>query len=246
MIRYIGKQIGLPIDVIDPFGENNYFLGGLPVPAQVAERESYAPAIGMSLSDNALTPNFIYTFKDKESTESLRSINRALFASLLLIMSVCIWAYMWQDRNLEGKKATVALLQARIENQVPLVDKNLVLEHIGRMKRKQAQITSLRKRYFGVAVISELTDKTPDEVRLLNVTAEMGDNQGKPAPNKKRVLALSGIIFGNRLTYESTLAGYLLNLKKSPMFDRPVINKKSFEFIEDKEVLRFQAQLDLL
>ena len=246
MIRYIGKQIGLPTDVIDPFGDNNYFLGGLPVPANVAERESYAPAIGISLSDNSLTPNFIYTFKDKETTEGQRSINRALFASLLLIMSVCIWAYMWQDRKIEEKKGTLALLQNRIENQVPLVDKNLVLEHIGRMKRKRAQITSLRKRYLGMAVISELTDKTPDEVRLTSVTAEMGDNEGKSAPNKKRVLAINGVIFGNRLTYESTLAGYLLNLKKSPMFDRPVISKKSFEFVENKEVLRFQAQLDLL
>lgn len=246
MIRYIGKQIGLPTDVIDPFGEDNYFLGGLPVPAKIAERESYAPAIGMALSHNTLTPNFIYTYKDKETTESLRSVNRSLFAALLLIMALCCWAYLWQDHHIEKKKTALALLQQQIENQVPLVDKNLVLQRIGRMKSKRADIVRLRKRHLSMAIISELTAKTPDEVRLLSVTANIGDNQGNVGPNKKRTLSLNGIIFGNRLTYESTLAGYLLNLKKSPMFDQPAINKKSFEYIEDTEVLRFQAQLDIL
>ena len=47
MISYIGKQIGLPTDVIDPFADDHHFLGGLPVPANVAERESYEPSIGM-------------------------------------------------------------------------------------------------------------------------------------------------------------------------------------------------------
>jgi len=246
MISYIGKQIGLPTDVIDPFGEDNYFLGGLPVPSKIAERESYAPAIGISLSHNTLTPNFIYTYKDKETTESQRSVNRSLFAALLFVMALCCWAYLWQDNHIEEKKATLTLLQQKIETQVPLVDKNLVVQRIGRMKHIRADIVSLRKRHLSMAIISELSSKTPEEVRLLEVSANMGDNQGNVGPNKKRVLSLNGIIFGNRLTYESMLAGYLLNLKKSPMLDRPVINKKSFEYIEDKEVLRFQAQLDLI
>ncbi len=246
MIRYIAKQIGLPTDVIDPFGDDHYFLGGLPVPSKIAERESYAPAIGISLSHNALTPNFIYTYKDKEATERQHSVNRSLFAALLAVMALCCWAYLWQEHHIEEKKATLTLLQQQIENQVPLVDKKLVVERIGRMKIMRADIVRLRKRHLSMALISELTNKTPEEVRLLSVSANMGDNQGNVGPNKKRILSLNGIIFGNRLTYESTLAGYLLNLKKSPMLDRPVINKKSFEYIEDKEVLRFQAQLDLI
>ena len=114
------------------------------------------------------------------------------------------------------------------------------------MKTKRADIANLRQRHLSLAVISELSSKTPEEVRLLSVSANMGDNKGNAGPNKKRILSVNGIIFGNRLTFESTLAGFLLNLKKSPMFDRPVINKKSFEVIDEKEVLRFQAQLDLV
>jgi hypothetical protein len=45
---------------------------------------------------------------------------------------------------------------------------------------------------------------------------------------------------------ESALAGYLLELKNSPLFDQPNISSKSFEFSGNNEVLRFKAQLNLI
>ena len=58
-------------------------------------------------------------------------------------------------------------------------------------------------------------------------------------------MVLDGIVRGDRLILESSLAGYLLELKNSPMFDQPTISKKSIEFYEDNEVLRFTARLNL-
>jgi len=48
------------------------------------------------------------------------------------------------------------------------------------------------------------------------------------------------------LTSESLLAGYLIKLKSSPMFGKPVIKKKYYDVFEDQEVLRFTAQLELV
>jgi hypothetical protein len=45
---------------------------------------------------------------------------------------------------------------------------------------------------------------------------------------------------------EAALAGYLLELNKSPLFSSPQISNKEFGFFYDKEVLRFTAQLKLL
>jgi hypothetical protein len=36
-----------------------------------------------------------------------------------------------------------------------------------------------------------------------------------------------------------------MELKNSPIFDQPTVNKKSFELFEDEEVLRFTARLNL-
>ena len=57
---------------------------------------------------------------------------------------------------------------------------------------------------------------------------------------------VDGIIKGNRLTLESSLAEYLIALKNSPLFDQPTINKKSIEQLNNQTVIRFTAQLDLV
>jgi hypothetical protein len=59
-------------------------------------------------------------------------------------------------------------------------------------------------------------------------------------------LILDGIVQGDRLILESALAGYLMELRNSPIFDQPSISKKSFERFENKEGLRFTARLKLL
>jgi multisubunit Na+/H+ antiporter MnhC subunit len=64
----------------------------------------------------------------------------------------------------------------------------------------------------------------------------------KPLP---KILILEGIVRGDRLSLEAALAGFLMELKNSPLFDQPTINKKSFEFSGNNEVLRFTAKLNL-
>ena len=62
----------------------------------------------------------------------------------------------------------------------------------------------------------------------------------------KQTLQVEGIVLGNRLTFESTLAGYIVTLKGSPMFLTPSIENKAFKYLENKEVLLFTAKLDLV
>ena len=63
--------------------------------------------------------------------------------------------------------------------------------------------------------------------------------------NIEKKLVLEGIILGNRTAFEASLAEYLIKLEKSPLFDQPAIDKKSLEFYQNSEVLRFTAQLKL-
>jgi hypothetical protein len=87
---------------------------------------------------------------------------------------------------------------------------------------------------------------TPPNVRLLSLTAQLGDDPAMKKSAKNRGLVLSGVVRGDRMTLESTLAGYLMELKNSPLFDKPTISKKSFEHYEGVEVLKFTAQLKLV
>ena len=59
------------------------------------------------------------------------------------------------------------------------------------------------------------------------------------------VLATPGVRASSAPVMPS-LAGYLIQLSGSPLFKQPVINQKEPGFFNDKEVLRFTAQLKLV
>ena len=118
------------------------------------------------------------------------------------------------------------------------------------IKEKNLAIKNIGNDYYGVAVLGELTNLTPDNIRLLKISASLGGAPGGAKPdqkeNGKRTLMVDGVIRGNRLTLESSLAEYLMALKNSPLFDQPMINKRSIEQLNNETVMRFTAQLDLV
>ncbi len=48
------------------------------------------------------------------------------------------------------------------------------------------------------------------------------------------------------MALESILAGYLIALKGSPIFDQPVISEKTLGFFNNNEVLQFTTHLKLI
>ena len=120
------------------------------------------------------------------------------------------------------------------------VDQNLILKLVEDIRVKNRSDRAIGKKYLNLAVIGEVVKLTPSNVRLLSISTQLGPLAKKPqkeAKKKKRkaeplpkVVILKGIVKGSRLSLESALAGYLMELKNSPLFDQPTINKKSFEF----------------
>ena len=122
---------------------------------------------------------------------------------------------------------------------------------VTKVQGKTDTLEAISKRYMGMAVIGEISELTPSNIRLFSITAEFGrplayNQEEKESKGKKKLLNIEGVIFGDRMKLETSLADYIIKLKSSPMFDRPVIKKRSFEFFDDKEVLQFTAQLDLV
>jgi hypothetical protein len=57
---------------------------------------------------------------------------------------------------------------------------------------------------------------------------------------------VDGVIFGNRRTLESSLAGYIMKLQASPIFRQISIQKNSVERIKKRDVLRFTINMKIL
>jgi hypothetical protein len=137
-----------------------------------------------------------------------------------------------------------------LENVTLRVDKPLILKLVDETRANRSQIRAIGQKYFGLAVISELTELTPASVRLISISTTLAGAPGKQQGNNQgpqpKTLVLDGIVSGDRLILEPKLAGFLMELKNSPMFAEPKLSKKSFERFKDKEVLRFTARLKLL
>jgi len=251
ILDYIGEELAIPTEPVNPFADSPNFLTLAPSPDSLSEQSSYGPAMGMALSSNALTPNFLYTYKDKQKTTSTQRINRSVAAGFLVAMALSVGAAFWQNGQIQEKEYRKTQLQQQLEAITLRVDKNLIIKLVDETSANRQQISEIGKKYFGIAVISEITDLTPANVRLLSLSAELGSlKDEKKDKNKKgsakKTLVIDGIVQGDRLTLESTLADYLMELRNSPMFDQPTISKKSFEFYQDKEVLKFTARLKLV
>jgi hypothetical protein len=161
-------------------------------------------------------------------------------------MVLCVGVSFWQKSVLEKKEYQKRQFQQQLESISVQVDQKLVLKLVDDIRSKNREIQLIGQKYFGLAVVCEITDLTPESVRLISLAAHLGGDPVDKKPKKVRELVLSGIVKGDRLILESTLAGYLLQLKNSPLFDKPTINKKSFEQNNGVEVLKFTARLKLI
>jgi type IV pilus assembly protein PilM len=256
ILNYIGEELGMPTEVLNPFSESANFLHHVPVPDSLAEQSSFAPAMGMALANNSRTPNFLFTYKDKHKDIRNRRINRSVFAAFVILMAVCVGISFVQEREIRAKDAQKMQLQQHLEGYNLRVDKNLILKLVQEIREKGRADEAVGKKYLNLAVISEVVNLTPSNIRLLSIATQLGPLPDKlpqkEVKNKKqkvapppRVLILEGIVQGDRLTLESALAGYLMELKASPLFDQPTISNKSFAFSGNNEVLRFTAKLNL-
>jgi len=167
-----------------------------------------------------------------------------------MVVLLCVGVTFWQGRQLEEKEFKLLQLQRQLETVTLRVDKNLILKLVDETQANRRQIKEIGQKYFGLAVISELTHLTPSSVRLISISTTLAgapDGQkGNKKGSAKKTLVLNGIIRGDRLILEPKLAGYLMELKNSPMFDDPKLSKKSFERYKDNDVLRFTARFKLL
>jgi type IV pilus assembly protein PilM len=250
ILDYIGDELGLPIEVVDPFAEGERFNVQAVPPESSSEKSSFAPALGMALASNAITPNFLHTHSEKRQAALTRNINRGMIFCFLALLLACTGWIFWQEQQIKEKDFKKLSLQNQLSSFDVRVDKNLILKIVDRIRAQNRNLQGIGNNFLGVAVLGEVANSTPATVRLLSINARLGapasaSPTGKPQPLKK-VLTLEGFIFGERTTLEADLAAYLMALKNSPLFKQTTISKKSLEMIDNQPAIRFTAQLDLV
>lgn len=245
ILSYIGEELGIPTETVNPFVDRSNFVSLAPSPELVSEQSAYVPAMGMALSSNLRTPNFLYTYKDKQKAVRSQRINRSVIAAFMLVMILCVGFSFFQKSALEEKEFQRNQIKQRLENISLRVDQSLILKLVEDITTQNKEIKQIGQKYIGLAIISEIADLTPPNIRLLSLSAQIGRNLTKKKSKKRRNMVISGVVRGDKLTLESTLATYLMTLSNSPMFDKPTISKKSVKNYNGVNELEFEARFKL-
>ncbi|MBW1775854.1 MAG: hypothetical protein JRJ82_23760, partial [Deltaproteobacteria bacterium] len=212
-------------------------------PETVLERASYASALGMAVSESARTPNFLYTYQDKEKRANTARLNRVVMITSLVLAALCVVTFLWLGHMEKGKSAQVAGLKKQLGKTRPLVNRNTVTQLAAKAMENQHTMKEYGKKYQAMAVIGELSRLTPPNIRLLNLEAKLFQKTDDKKKIPPRDLVLEGIASGEPLKLKGVLATYLLRLEGSPLFRQPGEPDTELISYEGKDVLRFTVPM---
>ncbi|MGO9013728.1 MAG: pilus assembly protein PilM [Dissulfurispiraceae bacterium] len=238
MVDYCGAQLGIECEVFDP-------LEQVLQTSSFEKRNSFIPALGIALSDNAYTPNFLHSFKDKKKAEYVVKFNKAILICLIVSLLACsaIFAYEWLD--IGNKKAELARLEQQLQKNSPLVSKETFLQIAAAAKHKQQNYVELSHRYVGMALIGELSSLTPESVSLTSLRADFAEKPKGNTLKSEHTSVVEGIINGNENMLQTLLASYVMKLRSSPMFSEVNVSSSKIETSKQGSSLTFVLNLKL-
>jgi hypothetical protein len=157
-------------------------------------------------------------------------------------MSACIGFFYWQDHAMKKKKEQIDRLHVQLENFNPLVEKKLILQMTSVLENGKKAKASQAEKSLGLVILSELSMRTPENIRLTRMDAQFFKDPSESGKNK--LLLIEGAVFQRSSPPDADLALYLIQLGKSPIFKQVSIREKSIQMLNGEKVLKFIAKLE--
>ncbi|MBU1053654.1 MAG: pilus assembly protein PilM [Proteobacteria bacterium] len=256
IVKYIGDQLGMESDILDPVKFNLPNFESLAGKATVSDRIALTPVLGLALSDNDYTPNLLFRFKDKEKLAATLRITNIVFAFLIFFAVFCGGLFMYQKGTIKQRKAGISHLEKQMFQYEPSADQAMISQMISSSEKKQLAAKEYKEKYFSMAVISELTSIIPVNIRLIDFKAELGNakpdkklqkiNRNITKENTEKKMLLEGLVFGDENTLESSLAGFIVKLDDSPIFGEISIKQNKVKPFKEKKVLHFIIETKMI
>lgn len=260
LLEYLGEKLGVPCELFDPLSPEN--LGRLQVAApafSLPERQPYGLVLGLTVADRSAC-NLLYTYKQKEEEDRVAALNRVVALSWLGVAGVILGFFVWQQTQLYSKQKVLDGLEAKLREYQPQVDMPLLLSTGSKVRQAVDNMRRFANRDLAAAVMRDVTELTPENVKLFNISLDLGtpeeqplgpqEGQAKPGQPKPRpggkaraeldTLTLEGYVKGDSQILESLLSAYLVRLRTSPLLGEPSVTKRSLEVTAaGEDVLRF-------
>lgn len=235
VLQYIGDQLGTPSELFDPFQGKNASAASSDL--SLPERSALVPAIGLALSDHKHTPNAVFTYLDKNKETTRKRITRGIFAVFAAALAVCLVVLISQAIEYRHLGFKQKKLEQELSRFHPILSKEKITAMAENLKLRHQENMQYAIKYKGIAFVSELSDLTPANIRLINVQMIMPTEGGQG--QKAEEVIIEGVVLGERNTLDALLAQYVMKLKNSPIFKGAVLQKSHMVSFKKKEILQF-------
>ncbi len=243
LLQYISEQLGTKSEFFDPFQGKNASVSGASL--SLAKRTSLIPVIGLSLSDRKYTPNAIFTYVEKKQEIRRTMANRGIFATFAAALTICLAILIFQAIDTNHVRVNKEKLEKELSLFNPMLSKDKITVLAANMKIKHQLNQQYSRKYRGMALISELSFLTPENIRLINVRIAIPatglQEQKKDAVQKEKDegVTLEGVVLGDRSELDAILAQYVMKLENSPILQGVALQKSSVVKFKKKEILQF-------
>ena len=252
LFQYISGQLSPRVIAIDPF-DTPELQAETSFPADNVDRIAYGPAFGLALEGTQPGINLAYTYKECLDENKHRKIATAVSIFLIMLTAAVAFLYSWQQSQLRSLNAERDNLDRSLSSLGPRLTETIIMEATEDVRALQERRRAATKRYEGLALLSEITRLTPENISLLHVSVAMGSSitlldvpaaKGRPiktAADAKGTLLLKGIVNGERTSLETSLTIYIARLDQSQLFH--AVEVDSTKLVESSDELHLSFTL---
>lgn len=242
ILDYMSDQLGAKTEFFDPFKQHTASTSTKSI--SLSERMLLSPALGFSLSDNRRTPNAIFTYQEKNREINTKRTDRLVISSFVAALIICLITLIYQGSETHILNKQRVTLEKELALYSPLLSKDKVSKIDNEVKTQTKITHQYAQRYLGVAAIGEVSDLTPQYIRLISFKITEGSVSPKATMDKTPKetsdgVIIEGVIFGDRNMLDSLLAQYVMKLENSSMLSHVSIQKTSITTFKKSEVLQF-------
>ena len=190
LLSYLQGELGIPVEAADPFRFISQYYQIRP-PAAARQTMQLLPIISLGLSKNPQTPNFLYTFREKNEEKKLAQIKKWVIAAgfsaalLLAAGNIVTFTFLATEKTKlktqENEFATLVTNAKTLEQQLNTIDPNTDLSHIKELAEKinflNKYLEYTAKRYEPVAVFSELFTLTQEGISINKILYSSSEKQ---------------------------------------------------------------------
>lgn len=244
-VAEMGAQWGIKTQPADVFQLSRLDAGVHP-PSDSNASALMTLAAGVALSTPRQTPNLLHTYvkRDRENrSHRIQAVTAASAAGILALVAAGYGATVQRNRLKAGE---LKLLHEHIAQYPEGLNRSLIEQLLAGVQQRHQQLLTLSQKCRPIAMVNQIAELTPDDIRLSAIRIADARDHGRPAPTDGRRgerVALDGMVRGLPETQEARLASYVMRMEDAELFSDVSVARTSHAREGQEPMLLFEMTL---